>query len=263
MWAIANAATQSLTVDSSLNSATKLVGLAGDLNKVPANRVTFATMQTHDLKVNGVWQTLVTNPGANNMFKSIANDQSLTAAASPASPSTAPAATAVVTSAIAVQVQNGTTVRGRANTIAQQLLRRGFNEQTAAVNGTPATTTSLAYPTGHIRQAKAVAEALGLPVSVLKSNPAPGSSWSSVPTGPAAPASRQQDRPGTRRHPGHPRRRQCEAGQRQRHVRQVSTFKTAIGLDASGKPTSSDHPTSSTTPTRAYALSPEVKDSAP
>jgi hypothetical protein len=44
---------------------------------------------------------------------------------------------------------------------------------------------------------------------------------------------------------------------------QVSTFKTAIGLDASGKPTSSDHPTSSTTPTRAYALSPEVKDSAP
>ncbi|MEV6992683.1 LCP family protein [Streptomyces sp. NPDC093228] len=264
MWAIANAATQSLTVDSSLNSPTKLVGLAGDLNKVPANRVTFATMQTHDLKVNGVWQTLVTNPGANNMFKSIANDQSLTAAASPASPSIAPAATAVATSAIAVQVQNGTTVHGRANTIAQELLRRGFSERTAAVNGTPATATSLAYPAGHIRQAKAVAEALGLPVSVLKQQSGTGivlvigTDWPSGTSFPGsktapAPVDTQATLDGAN----------VKLGNDNATCAQVSTFKTAIGLDASGKPTSSDRPTSSTTPTRAYALSPEVKDSAP
>ncbi|MGW2933340.1 LCP family protein [Streptomyces sp. NPDC001156] len=264
MWAIANAATQSLTVDSSLNSATKLVGLAGDLNKVPASRVTFATMQTHDVEVNGVWQTLVTNPGANDMFKSIANDQSLTAAARPASPSAAPAATAVATSVIAVQVQNGTTVRGRANTISQELLRRGFSKQTAAANGTPATTTSLAYPAGQMPQARAVAKALGLPASVLKQGSGTGivlvigTDW---PSGTSFPGSKTAPVPvdtqaaldGAN----------MKLGNDNDTCAQVSTFKTAIGLDASGKPTSSDHPTSSTSPTRAYALSPEVNDSAP
>ena len=44
---------------------------------------------------------------------------------------------------------------------------------------------------------------------------------------------------------------------------QVSTFNDVIGLDAYGRPTTSDHPASSTSPTRAYALAPHVKDSAP
>ncbi|WNI17073.1 hypothetical protein [Actinacidiphila sp. ITFR-21] len=44
---------------------------------------------------------------------------------------------------------------------------------------------------------------------------------------------------------------------------EVSTFNDVIGPDADGVPTSSDHPAASTSPTRAYALSPNVKDSAP
>jgi hypothetical protein len=44
---------------------------------------------------------------------------------------------------------------------------------------------------------------------------------------------------------------------------QVSTYHDVIGLDADGMPTTSDHPYSSTSPTEAYALAKNVKDSAP
>jgi hypothetical protein len=43
----------------------------------------------------------------------------------------------------------------------------------------------------------------------------------------------------------------------------VSPYNDVIGLDANGMPTSEDHPPSSTSPTEAYALAKNVKDSAP
>jgi hypothetical protein len=43
----------------------------------------------------------------------------------------------------------------------------------------------------------------------------------------------------------------------------VSPYNDVIGLDANGMPTSEDRPPSSTSPTEAYALAKNVKDSAP
>jgi len=73
---LANAATKALTVDTGLDSITKLVGLAEDLSKVPADRITFTTMQntTDPNDANRV----VIGPGAQELFAAIINDQSLT-----------------------------------------------------------------------------------------------------------------------------------------------------------------------------------------
>ncbi|SCE10016.1 LytR cell envelope-related transcriptional attenuator [Streptomyces sp. DvalAA-14] len=262
MWGIANAATKALTVDNSLDSATKLIGLAGDLNKVPASRITWATMQTQDVTVQGSSRTEIA-PGAKAMFKSIATDQSLTAAAAGAGHSSSPTVPPVPIASIAVQVQNGTTVNGRALAIAQQLIDGGFSDRTAPGNGTPAATTSLTYPPGQKAQAQAVARSIGLPARGLVQGPGTrivlliGADWptgATFPGGKAAPApvDTQAALNGTNQQLGTDKK--CA---------EVSTYKDVIGLDASGKPTSSDHPASGTSPTRAYALSPNVKDSAP
>jgi len=262
MWSIANAATKSLTVDKSLDSPTKLIDLAGDLNKVPQKRVAFVTMQTSDVKVNGIYQTLITKPGAPDLFKSIANDQPLTAAGTPASPTAT--ATSVPPSAIAVHVENGTGVGGRAGAIRQALIDQGFSGNSTGTNGTPAATTSLTYPAGKLPQAKTVAKALGLPASALKEGTGTelvlliGSDWSSgtsFPGGKASPApvDTQAALDGAN----------AKYGNENNKCAEVSTFNDVIGLDAAGRPTSSDHPASSTSPTRAYAIATYRKDSAP
>jgi LCP family protein required for cell wall assembly len=190
VYGLANAATKALTVDSGLGSVSKLVGLASDLDKVPSKQMTFTTMQTAPDPHNS--ERLVVGPGAKALFAAIAGDQSLTG--TPAKKSAPPSATAqaVAPSRIAVKIENGTGISGRASVIATALTDKGFSSGTTTANApSTAATTTLTYGSGQKPQAQAVAGALGLPASHLEQGSGSGltlvigSDW---PSGTAYPA---------------------------------------------------------------------------
>ncbi|MFF4691698.1 LCP family protein [Streptomyces sp. NPDC001307] len=171
VYGLADAATKALTVDDGLGSVKKLISLASDVNKVPTKRMTFTTMQTAPDPNNK--DRVVVGQGARTLFSTIANDQSLTTGSgkkSAAASATAKAtASAVPASQIAVTVENGTSVTGRASAIATALTDQGFSSGTTTANApSPATTTTLTYGTDQKAQAETVAKALGLPSSHLK-----------------------------------------------------------------------------------------------
>jgi LCP family protein required for cell wall assembly len=171
VYGLADAATKALTVDDGLGSVKKLISLASDVNKVPTKRMTFTTMQTAPDPNNK--DRVVVGQGARTLFSTIANDQSLTTGSgkkSAAASATAKAtASAVPASQIAVTVENGTSVTGRASAIATALTDQGFSSGTTTTNApSPATTTTLTYGTDQKAQAETVAKALGLPSSHLK-----------------------------------------------------------------------------------------------
>lgn len=83
VYALADAATKALTVDTGLDSIPRLLGLATDMDKVPPRRVTFATMQNDpDPLQQG---RVVVAPAARGLFEAIAADRPLTPPAGPRS----------------------------------------------------------------------------------------------------------------------------------------------------------------------------------
>ncbi|MFI9250967.1 LCP family protein [Streptomyces sp. NPDC053069] len=200
VYDLADAATKALTVDDGLGSVKKLISLASDVNKVPTNRMTFTTMQTAPDPNNK--DRVVVGPGARTLFSTIADDQSLTTGSgkksAAAQATTKPTAPAVPASRIAVTVENGTSVTGRASDIATTLTDQGFSPETSTANApSPATTTTLTYGTGQKGEAQTAAKALGLSSSHLKQGTGTGltlvigSDWpsgSSYPGGSSSPA---------------------------------------------------------------------------
>ncbi|MEU6776736.1 LCP family protein [Streptomyces sp. NPDC046759] len=171
VYGLADAATKALTVDDGLGSVKNLISLASDVNKVPTKRMTFTTMQTAPDPNNK--ERVVVGSGAKTLFSTIANDQSLTTGsgtkAAAASATAKPTAPAVPASQIAVTVENGTTVTGRASDIATALTDQGFSSATTTANApSPAATTTLTYGPDQKAEAKTVAQALGVPSSSLK-----------------------------------------------------------------------------------------------
>ncbi|MER5544255.1 LCP family protein [Streptomyces sp. NPDC002589] len=200
VYGLADAATKALTVDDGLGTVKKLISLASDVNKVPTQRMTFTTMQTAPDPGNK--ERLVVGPGAKTLFATISNDQSLTtgsgqkaAAASATAKATAPA---VPAAQIAVTVENGTAVTGRASDIASALTDQGFSSATTTANApSPATTTTLTYGADQKGEAQTVAKALGLSSGHLKQGTGRGltlviggdwPSGTSFPGGSSAPA---------------------------------------------------------------------------
>lgn len=200
VYDLADAATKALTVDDGLGSVKKLISLASDVNKVPTKRMTFTTMQTAPDPANK--DRVVVGAGARTLFSTIAGDQSLTTdsgkkstAASATAKATAPA---VPASRIAVTVENGTAVTGRASDIATALTDQGFSSATTTANApSPATSTTLTYGTGQKEEAKTAAKALGLSSAHLKQGTGTGltlvigSDWpsgTSYPGGSSSPA---------------------------------------------------------------------------
>ncbi|MER5526269.1 LCP family protein [Streptomyces sp. NPDC002677] len=197
VYKLADAATKALTVDDELGSVNKLISLAADVNKVPTKRMTFTTMQTAPDPANS--NRVVVGDGAKDLFATMANDQSLTtssgkkssAAAATAKPkattSTVPAAQ------IAVTVENGTDITGRASAIANSLISQGFSSGTSTANApSSATTTTVTYGSGDKAEAQTVAKALDVPSSHIKQGTGTGvtlvigSDWT---TGTSYPAS--------------------------------------------------------------------------
>ncbi|MFJ7147177.1 LCP family protein [Streptomyces sp. NPDC100445] len=171
VYALADAATKALTVDDGLGSVKRLIALAADVNKVPAKRITFATMQTAPDPDDD--NRVVVGPGARALFATIAHDRSLSTGSGGRSGAASATATAgaspVPASEIAVTVENGTAVTGRASAVADALTAQGFGSGTTTGNAPrAATTTTLTYGTGRKAAAQTVAKALGLPASHLK-----------------------------------------------------------------------------------------------
>ncbi|EST29091.1 LCP family protein [Streptomyces roseochromogenus] len=204
VYGLADAATKALTVDDGLDSVNKLISLASDMNKVPTKRMTFTTMQTASDPNNK--DRVVVGPGARTLFATIAGDQSLTtgsgqkaAAASATAKPAAGAAPPVPAAQIAVTVENGTAVTGRASDIAAALTGQGFSTATTTANApSPATRTTLTYGTGQKAQAQTAAKALGLSPAHLEQGTGTGltlvigSDW---PSGTSFPGATSQPAP--------------------------------------------------------------------
>ncbi|MFC4030485.1 LCP family protein [Streptomyces polygonati] len=263
LWSLANAATKSLTVDKALKPIQSLIGLAKDVNKVPTDRMTFVTMQTQQVPLTTGSSKTVIGPGAASLFQTIANDQSLTTAAGAKTVKPKPSGPPPVPPAqIAVEVQNGTGIGHRAAVIAEGLVKQGFSQDTTSGNGEATDTTTLTYPAGEQAQAKSVASALGLPATALTQGTGSklvlliGADWTTGDTFPGgkakpAPADTQSALGGAG----------VQNGKDTSKCAPVSTFST-IGETAEGKVTTKPS-RYGMTPTKAYAISPEVKDSAP
>ncbi|MEU3843171.1 LCP family protein [Streptomyces sp. NPDC028635] len=176
VYDLADAATKALTVDDGLGSVRKLVALATDVDKVPTKAMTFTTMQTAPDPRDR--DRVVVGPGARTLFATMANDQSLSAtpgakpstAASPAGDATPEESTPPVpASRIAVTVENGTAITGRASAVAAALTEQGFSRSAGTANAPSRTaSTTLTYGAGQKAQAETVAKALNLPASHLK-----------------------------------------------------------------------------------------------
>lgn len=254
MYGLAQAATRALTVDTGLNSVFKLAGLGQELNGISTGNITFATMQTAPDPADN--SRLVVGPGAQSLFDAIAGDQSLSEIKSKSKGGAGASATAaapVNTADVAVRVENGTGITGRAGAISRKLIGAGFSQNTVALTGPSASTTTLSYPAGKAAQAQAVAKALGLRSGALKQSGASssivlliGSDWTSgttFPGGSTAPAPVDTKAALNDSHA----RTAADSG-----CAQVSTFDT-VALPGYG----------GMTPSRAYALSPNVPNSAP
>nr|QIZ01796.1 LCP family protein [Streptomyces sp. S1D4-11] len=258
VYRLADAATKALTVDTGLGTIRKLIGLAADVDKVPAKRITFTTMQTAPDPNDS--NRLVPAATAQSLFATIANDQSLTsssgektAAASATAKATA-TAPALPAAQIAVTVENGTTVTGRASAVATALIDKGFSSGTTTGNAAGTTsTTTLTYGSGHKAEAQSAAKALGLPSSHLKQSDATGSTgltlvigtdWTSGTAYPATtPAPADTKAATSNAH--------AETADQSKTCAKVSPYRT-VSLNGVAM-----------TPTQAYRAASGTKDSAP
>jgi len=272
MLGIANAATKALTVDSGLGSVGKLISLAKDVSSVPSSRMTFTTMQTEPDPTNP--NRLVEAPSARSLFAAIANDQSLSGSSKKSSSSgsskkssgssgssgsssgsagASATASAVPAAQIAVQVQNGSGITGKAGQVVNALVQGGLSSQSTAANAPgAASTTTLTYGPGQQAEAETAAKVIGLPTSHLQQGGSSGlvlvigSDWPSdsdtfSSAARPAPASTADALDGA----------SAEKASTSGVCAQVSTQDT---VEVGGVPM---------TPTQAYADSPKVPDSAP
>ncbi|WP_328974976.1 LCP family protein [Streptomyces canus] len=251
VYDLADAATKALTVDDGLGSVKKLIGLAADVNKVPTKRMTFTTMQTA-ADPNDTNRVVVA-AGAKALFSSIADDQSLSAGSGKKSTAASATATAsaVPASEIAVTVENGTEITGRASAIANALTGQGFSSATTTANApSPATTTTLTYGTGRKAEAQTAAKALGLSASHLEEGTGTGltlvigSDWTSGATYPGGSSS-----PAPADTKAAVSNAQAQTADEAKKCAKVSPYKT---VSLNGVPM---------TPEQAYAAAPNKKDS--
>ncbi|MFJ2816794.1 LCP family protein [Streptomyces sp. NPDC087294] len=178
---LAEAATKSLKVSSEIGTVKKLYDLGTQLKTVPTNRITMTTMPAvadpqdddHLLpdgdRAEKMWTMLRDDVPFDDQGTATSGKQS----AAPAKASKEPSAD---DGSIGVVVQNATgsaslaPVTGRAGTIAQELVGKGFTR--AGKDSTAGLTeekTVVRYPSAELEgDAQRVAEALGIPLSSVK-----------------------------------------------------------------------------------------------
>ncbi|WP_051970896.1 LCP family protein [Kitasatospora azatica] len=190
---LAVAASKALQVDNALATIQSLAGLAMELNKVPANRITSVTMPFTYVPDPKNPQAALVEPNADStkLFQMVVNDVPLdrnapapTAAPSdapsapaapsssaPAAPSSAPA-TPADKSTVRVDVQNASGASMRSTAIAEALVNQGYTHAQRDTSAVPKSPTKLLYPAAKEAEAKALAGVLGLPDAALSESTA-------------------------------------------------------------------------------------------
>ncbi|WP_187284762.1 LCP family protein [Streptomyces sp. uw30] len=158
LYGFLRSATKSLTTDPDLAGIRPLYSLASELKGIPSDRLTFLTVPNYPReadvatdKANVVWQY----PQATELFTALAKDKEVDKKRLDAE-----AKNPLYASAVRVQVLNGTSVQGLAGTVAEKLRTAGVTVTGTgnAPENTGATTVS--YPAGLEKQAKALAARL-------------------------------------------------------------------------------------------------------
>ncbi|MGW0577409.1 LCP family protein [Streptomyces sp. NPDC002920] len=176
---LAEAATKAITVDDGLDTITKMYDMATELQKVPTERITMATMpNAYDTVQTG---RVVPTDDAAKLFRLVREDIALDGkdkkkTAATASPSPTVTDTAADDAKIAVQVHNSTSTstlaaaRGRASAVTQLLRDKGFDEAVADTSAaTSEAKTVIRYPSADLQgDALRVAKVLGVPTSQVK-----------------------------------------------------------------------------------------------
>ncbi|MGW1883184.1 LCP family protein [Streptomyces sp. NPDC001970] len=174
---LAEAATTALTVDTGLDTVTKLYDLAEELERVPTDRITMTTMPNfYSQKPFFQGKVEPKQPDAEQLFRMVREDIPLDGKASRRKTPEATKDPAAPAAEIGVMVRNGTytaqlgSARGRATEIAGVLDGKGFTEAKADAQQTdPQERTVVYYPSVDLEgDAQAVAKALGIPVSSVK-----------------------------------------------------------------------------------------------
>lgn len=177
--ALAEAATEALTVDDGLGSVKKLYDLGNDLKRVPTKRITMATMPWQ-YGPNGY---VLPKPGdADRVFSLVRNDVALDGKdkkdgrkkpAATASPDPIPSSSPKAE--IPVRVMNGTgtalqaPVTGRAGVIAGVLAGKGYSQAVADRTPKSQADTTISYSTEDDKgNALAAAKSLGVPERLVK-----------------------------------------------------------------------------------------------
>ncbi|MGW2516493.1 LCP family protein [Streptomyces sp. NPDC001617] len=172
--ALAETATEALTVDKGLGTVTKLYALSKELRKVPTQRITMTTMPwVYSSDGNRV---LPKPTDAAKLWRLVREDIALDGKDKKKTKTKTSADPAATDDKIAVRVQNGTKsstlgpVSGRASAIAQLLVGKGFDEAKADSSTLLSEDeTVIRYPSADLEgDAQRVAKALGIPTSQVE-----------------------------------------------------------------------------------------------
>ncbi|MET7274566.1 LCP family protein [Streptomyces flaveolus] len=175
--ALAEEATEALTVDPGLDTVKKLYDLSSELRTVKPERITMTTMPNRY-----VGARVEPTEDAERLFRLVREDIALDGKDAkkkepgPGRASQAPTDPAAADDEIAVQVRNGTrtddlaAARGRADTVAGLLVERGFTRAVADPSVLPSEDrTVVRYPSADLAgDALRVAESLGIPASSVQ-----------------------------------------------------------------------------------------------
>ncbi|WP_244181558.1 LCP family protein [Streptomyces curacoi] len=158
LYGFLQSATKSLTTDPDLAGIKPLYSLASELKGIPSDRLTFLTVPNYPReadvatdRANVVWQY----PQAAELFTSLAKDREVDKKRLEAD-----AKDPLYASSVRVQVLNGTGVSGLAATVAGKLREAGLT--VTGTGNAPETTgtTTVTYPAGLEKSAKALAARL-------------------------------------------------------------------------------------------------------
>ncbi|MEE1755971.1 LCP family protein [Streptomyces sp. SP18CS02] len=175
---LAEAATDALTVDTGINTITKLYELAEELKSVPTDRITMTTMP--NFYSTRFKEKVEPQPGdADKLFEMIREDIPLDGKASKRKAPAASKDAAAPAAEIEVMVQNGTftnqlgSAKGRATSVAGVLTGKGYTRAKADSTTNPQAKTVVQFPSADLEgDAQAVAKALGVPASSVKKSSA-------------------------------------------------------------------------------------------
>ncbi|MEU3374490.1 LCP family protein [Streptomyces sp. NPDC006711] len=172
---LANAATKSMTVDSSLGSASKLISFAMSMKGIDLHNTKFVTLPW---RYEGP-RVAVVKPEADALFAALRADKTVDgqdAGAKGASPTPAASASQAAPESgkgIAVAVYNGTTAKGLASTAAESLKSAGFTVTGATTAATQDYThTVIQYGPGEDAKAKTLET--HFPGALLRQGKKPG-----------------------------------------------------------------------------------------